>query len=184
MKLLTQTIIVMLLVVMSTAMTYALPLSDKVVAKEVVTTVDPPATTTDVAPVLTKKEKKAQRKMEKMQKRMEKFMPSSADGDSKTAAIIAYITLIGFLVSLLALHKKGDEFSAFHLRQSLGIGLVGLVGAVILGLIPVVGWILLPLWSLLILVLWIIGLIGAVNGTKKEVFLFGKAFQKWFSGIS
>lgn len=177
------TIVTLLLVSMNT---YALPLSDKAVNSEVVTTVDPPATTTDAKPVLTKQEKKAQRKMKKMQKRMEKLatMSAASEDRGKTAAIIGYITIFGWLISLLAIHEKGEELSAFHLRQYLGLFLTAIVGSIILAFIPIVGWILLPVWSLLFLIAWIIGLIGAINGEMKPVFLFGKKFQKWFSGIS
>lgn len=174
------TIVTLLLVSMNS---YALPLSDKAINSEVVTTVDPPATTTDAKPVLTKKEKKAQRKMDRMQKKMEKFMAAGDADEGKVAAIVGYLTIFGLLISLLALHKKGNEFSAFHLRQSLGLTIMGLIFTVI-AIIPILGWIVAAVGSLLLLVSWIIGIIGAATGSTKPVFFFGKKYQKWFSGIS
>ncbi|MEM0994246.1 MAG: hypothetical protein AAGI49_14500 [Bacteroidota bacterium] len=124
---------------------------------------------------------KQERKLQRLKKRVAKWQ-ARAEDDSQTAAIIAYITLIGFLISLLALHEEGDEFSAFHLRQSLGIFVVA-VALGIIGIIPIVGWIVAAIGSILLLIAWIIGLVGAINGSTKPVFLLGEQFQSWFSGI-
>ncbi|MFK7950558.1 MAG: DUF4870 domain-containing protein [Saprospiraceae bacterium] len=111
-----------------------------------------------------------------------KFIKSIADDDEKKAAIVAYITLIGFLISMFSLHKEGDKLSAFHLRQSLGLMVVGLCSSILL-FIPILGWLAYGVIAILLLISWIIGLVSAINEEKKEVFFFGKAFQKWFKNI-
>ena len=82
--------------------------------------------------------------------------------DKKTTGIIAYLTIIGWLIAFLAGDKEGAKF---HLNQALVIMLFAL-----LGVIPFVGWI----WSIVVLVLWILGFISAINGEEKEVPLLGK----------
>lgn len=128
-----------------------------------------------------KKIAKKQKKAERLMKKLEKIKARSDDG-GKVAAIVGYLGLIGFLISLLAIHEKGEELSAFHLRQSLGLTVVGLALGVI-AIIPILGWIVAGVGGLLLLIAWIISLVGAINGTTKPVFLLGNQFQKWFSGI-
>lgn len=110
---------------------------------------------------------------------------NSQEGNAKTISIIAYITLIGWIVALVMQGNENpkSKLAGFHLRQSLGIMLTGLVGAIVLTLIPVIGWILLPLMYIFILIMWIMGLIAAANGEEKPVFLLGAFYQKTFHGI-
>lgn len=121
---------------------------------------------------------KAKIKNWKVVKKIKKTM-----ADEKTAAIVSYLFLIGWLVSLLALHEKGNSLSAFHLRQTLGLMLVSIVLSIGLGFIPIVGSILSGVFSIVILIAWIMGLISAINEEEKPTFLFGKMYQEWFKGI-
>jgi uncharacterized membrane protein len=45
--------------------------------------------------------------------------------------------------------------------------------------IPFLGWIA----GIALFVFWIMGLISAINGEKKEIPLIGKLAQDWFKGI-
>ena len=90
MKQITLTLFTVLTLLLVSSTSYALPLSDKAVKSEVVTTVDPPATITDAKPILTKKEKKAQRKMDRMEKRLEELTAMSA--------ILAFIPIVGWIL--------------------------------------------------------------------------------------
>jgi len=104
----------------------------------------------------------------------EAFDPNNPDS-GKTVAIIAHITLIGWIIALVMNNGNKTEIGSFYIRQVLGIMLLGFV----LGIIPLVnliGWIV-PL------VLWIISLIGAINGTQKPVLLVGEYFQNWFKSL-
>ncbi len=94
--------------------------------------------------------------------------------DPKTVGIVAYLTLIGWIVALI-LNNPKSEHGSFHIRQMLGIILLGFL----LGIIPfinLIGWII-PL------VLWIMGFIGAVQGQQKLVPVVGQYFQDWFKGL-
>ena len=101
--------------------------------------------------------------------------------DGKTIAIISYFSIIGFIIALLMNNDKKNDFAAFHIRQSLGlIGLwIAVWGILYFINIPFLGWIL----QLGLFVMWILAFIGAIQGEKKLVPIFGAQFQDWFKGI-
>ncbi|KAB7528983.1 YtxH domain-containing protein [Flagellimonas olearia] len=104
----------------------------------------------------------------------ETFDPKNPDS-GKTVALVAHLTLIGWIIAIIMNNSNKTEIGSFYVRQVLGIFLVGFV----LGLIPVVnliGWIF-PV------ILWVVSLIGAINGTQKPVFLVGEHFQNWFKSL-
>ena len=88
----------------------------------------------------------------------------------KTTDIVAYITLIGLIIALVA----GDrENSKFHINQALVIWLAEIVFGIV-AVIPYVGSIIAAIGSILCFVCWILGLVGAIQGTEKPVPLLGK----------
>lgn len=93
----------------------------------------------------------------------------------KTVAIIAHLTLIGWVIALIMNNGDKTEIGSFYIRQVLGIMLLGFV----LGLIPIVN---LVAW-IVPFVLWIISLIGAFGGKEKKVMLVGDYFQDWFKAL-
>ncbi|WP_445734467.1 DUF4870 domain-containing protein [Mariniflexile sp.] len=95
--------------------------------------------------------------------------------DGKNVAIIAHITLIGWIIALFMNNNTKNEFASFYIRQMLGLMIV----AFILSFIPFVGWIL----NIIMLVLWIISLLGAFEGQKKLVPVLGEYFQDWFKSL-
>lgn len=99
----------------------------------------------------------------------------------KTTAIIAYITIIGLIIAFIMNNDKKNTFASFHIRQSLGLILLGIVASILIFMlgIPVFGWIV----QLGLIVLWVLGLIAAVQGEEKPVPLLGVQFQEWFKGI-
>jgi uncharacterized membrane protein len=94
--------------------------------------------------------------------------------DGKTKAIVAHLTLIGWIIALVLNSQEKDEFASFYIRQMLGLLILSFVT-----IIPKIG---LFLW-LAVAVLWVISLIGAASGEKKLVPLLGEQFQDWFKGI-
>ncbi len=93
--------------------------------------------------------------------------------DPKTIGIIAYVTLIGWVVALI-LNNPKSEYASFHIRQMLGLIILSFIG-----IIPILGWVV----SIFTLVLWIMGFIGAVQGQMKPVPLVGEKFQEWFKSL-
>jgi uncharacterized membrane protein len=96
-------------------------------------------------------------------------------GDGKNVAIIAHLTLIGWIIALIMNSNNKNEFASFYIRQVLGIMLV----AIIVSWIPIIGW----LAGILCFVLWIMSLVAAIGGEMKTVFLLGDQFQEWFKSI-
>ena len=102
------------------------------------------------------------------------FDPSNPES-GKTIAIIAHITLIGWIIGLIMNNGNKTEIGSFYIRQVLGIMLLGFV----LGVIPIINLIA---WIVPV-VLWIMSIIGAIGGKQKPVFLVGDYFQDWFKSL-
>jgi uncharacterized membrane protein len=108
--------------------------------------------------------------------------------EAKTRAIIAHMTLIGWIIALVQNNPK-DEFASFYIRQMLGLFIL-LIGMQILSMlfmvIPFIGiimWGLMSLCSLGVVALWVMSLIGAINAKKEPTPFIGQYFQQWFSGM-
>ncbi len=95
--------------------------------------------------------------------------------DDKTKAIVAHITLIGWIIALVINVQEKEEFASFYIRQLLGLYLTGLV----FSFIPYIGWII----SIVVFILWILSLVAAIQGEKQETPIVGAYFQEWFSGL-
>lgn len=95
--------------------------------------------------------------------------------EGKNVAIIAHLTIIGWIIALIMNSSNKNEFASFYIRQMLGLMLLGLV----LSFIPFLGWIA----SILVLILWVVSLVGAIGGQKKETPVIGHLFQDWFKGL-
>jgi hypothetical protein len=94
--------------------------------------------------------------------------------EDKTVAIIAYLSLIGFIIALIMHSSKKTQLGAFHLRQMLGLILFSIPC-----MIPLLGLI----WFVVMFVFWIFGFIAAINGQMKPVPLFGPMWAKWFANV-
>lgn len=94
--------------------------------------------------------------------------------DGKTKAIVAHITLIGWIIALVLNSQEKDEFASFYIRQMLGLIILSFVT-----IIPILGWII----GIAILVLWILSLIGAASGEMKLTPIVGQYFQDWFKTL-
>lgn len=105
----------------------------------------------------------------------------------RTAAVVCYITIIGWLLSYFLLYKsKKNYFSLFHLKQALllhilffvfnVISVVGLWYSKVIMLIGQVG-------SMMLIVFWILGMWYAINEKKKLMPVIGSFAEKVFIGL-
>jgi hypothetical protein len=94
--------------------------------------------------------------------------------DSRVKAIIAHITIVGWIIALVINSSNKEEYASFYLRQTLGIHILWMV----LSLIPVIGWIL----GIVLFAFWLLSLVYAVQGQMK-IIPFGEHFQTWFSSL-
>lgn len=107
----------------------------------------------------------------------------------RTVAILAYITLIGWIVAIV-MHTNNpvkSKFAVFHLRQALGIYMLAL-GIIIpifliIFILPFFVF-LIPLIQLGIIVLSILQIIQAINGKKQGIPLAGPFIDKTLSFIN
>lgn len=102
--------------------------------------------------------------------------------DGKIIAIVSYITLIGLIVAFIMNNDKKIPLASFHIRQSLGILLTGIVLS-FFNVIPLLGQLVYLAGAVFLLVLWVMGLIGAINQKQEPVPVLGKYYQEWFSSI-
>lgn len=101
--------------------------------------------------------------------------PLNITKEGKNIALIAHLTLIGWIIAIVMNSNTKSEFASFYIRQVLGLGLCLLV----LNFIPILGWIL----NIGIIVLWIMSLIAAAGGEKKLTPVLGPYFQDWFKSL-
>jgi len=108
-------------------------------------------------------------------------MNTGTVNEGKTIAIISYITIIGTIIAFIMNNDKHNSFAAFHIRQALGLVLLGfavnLLGRYIDSPIPF------GILGFGVLILWVIGLVGAIQGEEKSIPLLGDQFQEWFRNI-
>jgi uncharacterized Tic20 family protein len=114
--------------------------------------------------------------------------PSKDDG--KTAGIISYLTLIGWLIAYFALYANNKTpLAAYQLRQTLFFHLASILVSWIAGFIIGIAFItsgvfigVSIIWIIRLgfFIIWVIGFIGAINGEKKTMPLIGEPAQKIF----
>jgi len=107
---------------------------------------------------------------------------ASGTDEGKTIAIISYITWVGLIIAFVMNSDKKNDFAKFHIRQSL-ILMIAMLFIWIVMMFPYIGWFIGWLLGIVLFVLWILGLVAAVNGEKKEVPILGSLAQDWFKGI-
>ncbi len=121
---------------------------------------------------------------------------STAD-NGKTAGIVSYFFIIGWLIAFFAIHQNNKtELGSYQLRQTLLFHIVSMVVSWVLGLLfaaiffsseSTFGWFSIASinWVIRVgfFILWLIGFIGAVNGEKKPIPFIGERAQSMFSSI-
>lgn len=113
-------------------------------------------------------------------------MEQSANSNGKTAAIVSYISIIGWLISYFALNNPKTSIASYHLRQTLLLYICAFAFQIIIYIviftIPFLAFILWLVW-IGFLILWIMGLIAAINGEEKPMPLIGEKAQELFKNI-
>jgi uncharacterized membrane protein len=117
---------------------------------------------------------------------------SSAD-DGKTASIISYFFILGWLIAYFGIYVNNKTaLASYQLRQTLLFHLVAMViyyaigalaGAIFFTSGIFIGVALIWIVRTALIILWIIGFIGAVNGERKPIPFIGERAQSIFSGI-
>src|ERR1700712_1611957 len=103
--------------------------------------------------------------------------------NGKTASIISYFSIIGWLIAYFAIYKDNKTaLASYQLKQTLLFHIISMVigwgfGFVVGLVLFTTGFFfltyLLDLVYLGMFILWVIGLIGAINGEEKPIPLIG-----------
>jgi hypothetical protein len=94
--------------------------------------------------------------------------------DARVKAIVAHITIIGWVIALVINSNNKEEYTSFYLRQTLGLHLLSMC----ISWVPVVGWFL----GIVIFAFWLLSFIYAIQGDMKMI-PFGEYFQDWFKAL-
>ncbi|CAN5162495.1 membrane protein [soil metagenome] len=108
-------------------------------------------------------------------------METSAE-TGKTAAIIAYLTIIGTIIAYFMNNETKNSFASFHIRQALGIHITFYILGAFVSIFD--SWLISFPFYVFIIVLFGYGLVTAIQGERKEAPILGHQFQRWFSTIS
>jgi uncharacterized membrane protein len=113
-------------------------------------------------------------------------MAEVTNSNDKTAAIVSYITIIGWLIAYFGMNKPKSSLATYHLRQTLLLFIIAIVFQIIVrvvaGISPTLGMVL-SFASIGFLVLWVMGLISAINGEEKPMPLIGEKAQEIFKNL-
>lgn len=101
--------------------------------------------------------------------------------EGKTAAIVAYLTIIGTIIAYFMNNDSKNPFASFHIRQALGIHITYFLLGVLISWFD--SWWITGAFWIFIGVLWIYGLVAAIQGERNVVPVLGVKFQEWFSTI-
>jgi uncharacterized membrane protein len=101
--------------------------------------------------------------------------------EGRAYAFIAYLTLFGTLIAFFMNRDRRNDFTSFHIRQALGLGLSYLV----------IGYMISQFNSLSFsIVFWIVffglyvfGIVSALTGKATPIPLVGAYFQKIFKSV-
>ena len=105
----------------------------------------------------------------------------------RTAAMVAYITVFGWLISYFALYNKGrNPLAAFHLRQSLLIHIISFLLQVVFSFTLYAEryvFFIVAALSVGLFIIWLMGFLDALNGRAKAAPILGRLSQRLFRRI-
>ena len=108
--------------------------------------------------------------MENLDEQNENPVGGNSTNDDKVIGILSYLGIL-WIVAYIIYGNKKSEYNVFHLRQGLGLFIVGIANMII-GRIPVIG-VLSMFIGIALLVFMILGIINAAKGEQKELPLIG-----------
>lgn len=108
-------------------------------------------------------------------------MTNETINEGRQFAVIAYITIIGTLIAYYLSQDKKNAFTAFHVRQGLGLWLLFFILGYVVGGFN--SWEVTTAFYIFFLVLFAYGVIGAVTGKLHKLPLVGDIFQKIFKSL-
>jgi len=99
------------------------------------------------------------------------------EANGKLPAVLSYFTILGWIIGLVLHQNKPTALSALHLRQSLGLYLIGItvgIASLALGFLGL----LISAIQIVLLIFWVIGLVNAATGKEMPVPVIGNFIEK------
>ncbi len=100
-------------------------------------------------------------------------------------AMIAYITIIGWVVAFVKSKENRNSLVNYHLEQALGLAIASIVWAIALSIViavlPAALTSILSIAGFLPIIFMIFGIINANNSVQKPIPVIGKFFQNKFA---
>lgn len=104
--------------------------------------------------------------------------------NNKTLSIVAYISLIGWLIAYFAGKDQADDHLKYHLRQGFGLFIFSVILSIILNVVMFSTQIyFIGYFGLISLILTVIGIINAANGVMKPLPIIGSWASKNFAFV-
>lgn len=108
-------------------------------------------------------------------------MDEQVKQDGRVLAILSYFHIIGAIIAIIMNTDKKNPFTAFHVRQGLGLTICFMVvGFMISGFNS---WNATKAFWLGFFILYIYGIYGAATLKNTSIPILGDFFQKIFKGI-
>jgi uncharacterized membrane protein len=112
-----------------------------------------------------------------MAKKKRGKVAASKKEDPRVYAFIAtFLTIIGFLIAILA--KKDDKYVMFYAKQGLVLFLIQVIAAVVDGLDFIGGFIFGPALWILFVIVWVMAWVNALSGEMRNTWLVGDFAKK------
>lgn len=100
---------------------------------------------------------------------------SGTADNGKTVAIVAHLTLIGWIIAIIMNNGNKTALGSFYVRQMLGL----IITQFVCSFIPIVNLIA----FVVLFVFWIMSIIGASNQEEKLTPGLGPLYQNWFKNL-
>ncbi len=103
---------------------------------------------------------------------------AGADDDKVFAFLGVFLTVIGFIIVLLA--KKDSKYAMYYAKQGLVLFIAWMIAWVIgfLTMFILIGFIVMPILYVIVFILWIIGIVYSLSGEMKPIPVIGKYAEK------
>lgn len=100
-------------------------------------------------------------------------------------AMIAYITIIGWIIAFVKSKEERNSLVSYHLEQALGLAIASIVWSIAVGIViavlPAALSGVLSIAGFLPFIFMIFGIINANNGVQKPIPVIGKMFENKFA---
>lgn len=95
--------------------------------------------------------------------------------DARVKAIVAHLTILGWIIAFVVNSSNKEEYTSFYLRQALGLHIISFILSFIIKATPMIGWAL----QMILFAFSLLSLVYAIQGQRKTI-PFGQYFQDWF----